>query len=161
MPRPMEQQPCVDKMQGWFELNGHLTDLPSATNVTSESRPACWKYVWVYLDSTTFVFFFHLFSNLKEVLVDVLTGGGELFLLRCGQQFVNVIHASSLLKIQVTKLTLFLNSSDWSKTKLWLTSCTLPENCLKEDSVGHLDVIFHLSSSFGSHNIVLVPIIFP
>ena len=40
-------------------------------------------------------------SDLKEIPVDVLTGGGELFLLRCGQKFVNVLHTSSLLKIQV------------------------------------------------------------
>ena len=35
-------------------------------------------------------------SDLKEIPVDVLTGGGELLLLWCGQQFVNVLHTSSL-----------------------------------------------------------------
>ena len=40
-------------------------------------------------------------SDLKEIPVDVLASGGELLLLGGGQQLVNVLHTSSLLKIQV------------------------------------------------------------
>ena len=40
-------------------------------------------------------------SDLKEIPVDVLTGGGELLLLGSGQQLVNVLHTSSLRKMQV------------------------------------------------------------
>ena len=44
---------------------------------------------------------FQFEPDLKEIPVDVLTGGGELLLLRCGQEFVNILHTSSLFKIQV------------------------------------------------------------
>ena len=40
-------------------------------------------------------------SDLKEIPVDVLAGGGELLLLGSGQQLVDVLHTSSLLKLQV------------------------------------------------------------
>ena len=40
-------------------------------------------------------------SDLKEIPVDVLAGGGELLLLGGGQQLVNVLHTSSLRKMQV------------------------------------------------------------
>ena len=40
-------------------------------------------------------------SDLKEIPVDVLAGGGELLLLGSGQQLVDVLHTSSLLKLQI------------------------------------------------------------
>ena len=35
-------------------------------------------------------------SYLKEIPVDIFTGGGELLLLGSGQQLINVLHAASL-----------------------------------------------------------------